>query len=116
MTIPKLKKELTTLGVEFDEKATKEQLEKLLEEKQAETSNQVETNEQEDKEEDVEPEPDPVTYVVIHDFKDLQDNNTVYIEGDIYPRRAESDPDEERIQELLSSNNKIGKALIREQA
>ncbi len=116
MKIPELKEKLTELGVEFDKKANKEQLEKLLEEKQAEASNQVETNEQDDKEENVEPEPDPVTYVVIHDFKDLQDNNTVYIEGDIYPRRAESDPSEERIQELLSNNNKIGKALIKEQA
>lgn len=111
MTIPKLKKELTSLGVEFDEKATKEQLEKLLEEKQAEASEPVETNQSEDVEEEVFP-----TYVVIRDFKDLQDNNTVYIAGDIYPRRAESDPDDERIQELLSSNNKIGKPLIKEQA
>ena len=102
------------MGVEFDERATKEQLEKLLEEKQAEANEQEETNQPEDVEEE-ENEVLP-TYVVIHDFKDLQDNNTVYIAGDIYPRRAESDPDEERIQELLSSNNKIGKPLIKEQA
>lgn len=27
-------------------------------------------------------------YVVLHDFKDLRDNNIIYIKGDIYPRRA----------------------------
>ncbi|WP_342515414.1 hypothetical protein [Sutcliffiella sp. FSL R7-0096] len=111
MKTPELKEKLTELGVEFDKKATREQLTQLLEQKQAEKNETEETLKEE-----LELEPDPITYVVIRDFKDLQDNNTVYIAGDIYPRRAESDPDEERIQELLSSNNKIGKPLIKEQA
>ncbi|MDX5475492.1 MAG: hypothetical protein LPK00_08125 [Bacillaceae bacterium] len=55
-------------------------------------------------------------YVVICDFKDLKDNNTIYIKGDIYPRRAETVIEEERIQELMSTDNKIGKQLIQEQA
>ena len=55
-------------------------------------------------------------YVVIRDFKDLKDNNTIYIKGDIYPRRADTVIEEERIQELMSTDNKIGKQLIKEQA
>lgn len=53
-------------------------------------------------------------YVVIHDFKDLNDKNIIYINGDIYPRRADAVIDEERIKELTSSKNKIGKPLIKE--
>ena len=55
-------------------------------------------------------------YVVIRDFKDLKDNNTIYIKGDLYPRRADTVVEEERIQELMSTNNKIAKQLIQEQA
>ncbi|HEY4601261.1 MAG TPA: hypothetical protein VIG73_08335 [Cerasibacillus sp.] len=57
----------------------------------------------------------PKSYVVIHDFKDLKDNNTIYIKGDIYPRRADAKVDDDRIKELSSTNNKIGKVLIKEQ-
>ncbi|MFJ7932315.1 hypothetical protein [Peribacillus sp. NPDC096448] len=56
----------------------------------------------------------PKKYVVIHDFKDLNDKNIIYINGDIYPRRADAVIDEERIKELSSSKNKIGKPLIKE--
>ncbi|MGP9039818.1 hypothetical protein [Cytobacillus kochii] len=54
-------------------------------------------------------------YVVVHDFKDLRDNNIIYFKGDIYPRRADSVIDEERIKELSSTNNKMKKILIKEQ-
>lgn len=53
-------------------------------------------------------------YVVIHDFKDLNDKNIIYINGDTYPRRADAVIDEKRIKELTSSKNKIGKPLIKE--
>lgn len=53
-------------------------------------------------------------YVVIHDFKDLNDKNIIYINGDIYPRRADAVIDEERIKELSSAENKIGRPLIKE--
>lgn len=56
----------------------------------------------------------PKKYVVIHDFKDLNDKNIIYINGDTYPRRADAVIDEERIKELTSSKNKIGKPLIKE--
>lgn len=52
-------------------------------------------------------------YTVIYRFSDLQDHNHVYDVGDIYPREG-SDPKLERIRELASVNNKIGKVLIEE--
>ena len=105
--IQKIKKELTELGVEFDGRQSEEKLIALLEESK---QKHPEANE----EENVESE-EPKTYVVIHDFKDLEDNAVVYLEGDIYPRRANTKVDDKRIQELLSSENKIGKQLIEEQ-
>ncbi|MNB67225.1 hypothetical protein D3C81_309380 [compost metagenome] len=51
-------------------------------------------------------------YVVIHEFKDLQDHNHVYRVGDKYPRSGRSKKD--RIAELSGSENKIGVPLIRE--
>ncbi|WP_409297754.1 hypothetical protein V1498_06845 [Peribacillus sp. SCS-26] len=53
-------------------------------------------------------------YEVIHDFKDLQDKNKVYAVGDTYPNPANKKVSKERIKELSSSNNKIGKPLIKE--
>lgn len=51
-------------------------------------------------------------YKVIHSFKDLEDNNYIYIENkDIYPREG-LEPTKKRIKELLSNKNKIGKILI----
>ncbi|MGF9909404.1 hypothetical protein [Brevibacillus porteri] len=52
-------------------------------------------------------------YVVIKDFKDLQDENHIYREGDKYPRKGRAK--KERIDELLSSDNKRGEPLIREE-
>ena len=54
-------------------------------------------------------------YVVIHDFKDLQDGNTIYIKGDIYPAKADQIVEEDRIKELSSTKNKMSKVLIKEQ-
>ena len=51
-------------------------------------------------------------YKVIHSFKDLQDNMYIYKVGDIYPRQGVH-VDKERIDELKTARNKIGKPLIK---
>ncbi|MFP7480194.1 hypothetical protein [Terribacillus saccharophilus] len=53
-------------------------------------------------------------YEVIDSFKDLQDGNKVYHTGDRYPNPANKSIPEERIDELLSSDNKRGKPVIKE--
>lgn len=53
-------------------------------------------------------------YKVVYKFKDLQDNDYVYEVGTIYPRDGYK-PTEERIAELASQKNKIGKVLIEEE-
>ncbi|WP_034301982.1 hypothetical protein [Bacillus cihuensis] len=55
-------------------------------------------------------------FVVIHDFKDLQDNNRVYIKCDIYPAENADETSASRIEELSTIKNKINKVLIKEQA
>ena len=50
-------------------------------------------------------------YKVIERFMDLQDDNHIYEVGDAYPREG-ADPTLERIRELASNSNKIGKPLI----
>lgn len=50
-------------------------------------------------------------YKAIADFKDLKDDGYVYRAGDVYPR-AGYDPTEKRLNDLLSSNNKRGRAVI----
>lgn len=52
-------------------------------------------------------------YKVIERFMDLQDDNYIYEVGDAYPREG-ADPTLERIRELASNSNKIGKPLIEE--
>lgn len=54
-------------------------------------------------------------YVVVYDFKDLKDNNRIYIKGDIYPAEGAQKPTAARIKELSSTKNKINKVLIKEQ-
>ena len=54
-------------------------------------------------------------YKVIERFMDLQDDNYIYEVGDAYPREG-SGPTLERIRELASNSNKIGKPLIEEVA
>ena len=55
-------------------------------------------------------------YIVVHSFKDLQDNDHIYKVGDYYPREDVNieDIDKERIEELAGVKNKIGKILIKE--
>lgn len=52
-------------------------------------------------------------YKVIRNFSDLQDQNRVYITGDIFPRDGLK-VSEERIAELSSSKNRIREPLIEE--
>ncbi|BDH62116.1 hypothetical protein MTP04_22460 [Lysinibacillus sp. PLM2] len=49
-------------------------------------------------------------YKVIKQFKDLQDNDHIYEVGHKYPRKGRAN--KERVEELMSSNNKIGEPLI----
>lgn len=53
-------------------------------------------------------------YKVLHMFIDLENGNKVYVEGDSFPRPANKKISDERIEELTTSNNKRGKALIKE--
>lgn len=51
-------------------------------------------------------------YVVIKDFRDLQDNLHLYRAGDKYPRKGRVK--KERIEELMSDKNLAGEPLIAE--
>lgn len=55
-------------------------------------------------------------YEVIHNFKDLEDNEHLYLKNvenrNIYPRDG-LEPTQKRIKELSSNKNKIGKILIK---
>lgn len=53
-------------------------------------------------------------YLVIHDFRDSEDNDKVYLtcKNDMYPRDG-LEPSTRRIEELLTSNNRIGEAVIK---
>jgi hypothetical protein len=51
-------------------------------------------------------------YIVIKQFKDLQDNDYIYEVDDKYPRKGRAK--KARIEELLSHDNKIGEPLIKE--
>lgn len=51
-------------------------------------------------------------YQVIHRFRDLQDNEHIYEVGDKYPRKGRSN--KARVEELSSTENKIGVPLIEE--
>lgn len=53
------------------------------------------------------------SYRAIENFKDLLDNGYKYRVGDSFPHSGYT-PDKERIEELLSSNNKRGRAVIEE--
>ena len=50
-------------------------------------------------------------YRAVEQFADLQDDKYIYEIGMIYPRKG-SNPSDERIKELSSSENKVGKPVI----
>ena len=54
------------------------------------------------------------SYVVVHDFKDLQDKNKIYRAGDVYPSPANKKISDKRIAELKTKSNKNGIQYIRE--
>lgn len=51
---------------------------------------------------------------VIKKFRDLQDNDHVYEINDVYPHNPKNKLTAERINELMSNENKIGAPLIEE--
>lgn len=53
------------------------------------------------------------SYKAIEPFKDLLDHEYKYRAGDVFPRSGYT-PSAERIAELLSDNNKRGRAVIEE--
>lgn len=57
---------------------------------------------------------EPVKYEAIEDFRDLQDDGKVYFAGDRYPNPANKKISEERLNELLSKDNKRNKPVIKE--
>jgi len=58
---------------------------------------------------------DEKKYVVIYDFKDLKDNDRIYIKNDPYPAEGAKKPTAARIKELSSTKNKMNRVLIKEQ-
>ncbi|MBT2615331.1 MULTISPECIES: hypothetical protein [unclassified Bacillus (in: firmicutes)] len=53
-------------------------------------------------------------YQAVEDFKDLQDKDKIYRKGDAFPKPGNKKVEEERLEELLSSENKMGKPVIKE--
>ncbi|CAN7410550.1 hypothetical protein LJR015_004015 [Peribacillus frigoritolerans] len=53
-------------------------------------------------------------YQAVEDFKDLQDKDKIYRKGDSFPKPGNKKVEEERLEELLSSDNKMGKPVIKE--
>lgn len=92
LTVKEIKRQLDELGIEYANNLKKAELLDLLNEFKFKNKK----------------------YVAIRDFKDLQDGGYVYIKGDPYPREGKY-VSEERIQELLSNKNKMGKPVIKEQ-
>lgn len=57
---------------------------------------------------------EPVKYEAVEDFRDLEDGGKVYFVGDRYPNPVNKNIPEERIDALLSKNNKKKKPVIKE--
>ncbi|MFD9626973.1 hypothetical protein [Peribacillus muralis] len=53
-------------------------------------------------------------YQVIKDFKDLHDKGKIYRKGESFPKPANKKVEAERLEELLSSENKLKKPVIKE--
>jgi hypothetical protein len=102
MTANEIKQKLDELGVEYDSKTRKDELLILLNE-----YSQEEVQEEKPQEKS----PKQKSYEVVHRFKDLRDGNKIYREGDKFNHVGKT---KERIEELSSKNNKIGKVLIEE--
>lgn len=94
LTKKEITEELDGLGIEYDQSLRKDDLQALLDEHSSLEAPQPEK-----------------TYVVIYDFKDLKDQDTIYTKGDPYPKTGIEVP-KERLEELQGKENKIGKPLI----
>lgn len=114
LTIPEIKKQLDKKGIEYKSNMKQEELLDLLNGEQEKETSKPDTAAEEENTE-IKEEPKPKRYVVVHDFKDLEDNSFVYFKGDPFPRKENKDVDEARIQELKSTKNKQNKVLIKEQ-
>ncbi|WEZ09581.1 hypothetical protein P5663_06990 [Priestia flexa] len=55
-----------------------------------------------------------VKYEALLKFKDLEDEGKVYDKGERYPQPTNKKVSEKRLNELLSSDNKLGKPVIKE--
>lgn len=53
-------------------------------------------------------------YEAVVDFTDLEDGGKIYREGDAYPKPANKKVSEERLEALLSSDNKRNEPVIKE--
>lgn len=53
-------------------------------------------------------------FVAVQDFKDLQDNGKVYLKGDSFPKPANKNVSDERLQELLTAVNNQNRSVIKE--
>jgi hypothetical protein len=53
-------------------------------------------------------------FVAVQDFKDLQDSGKVYHKGDSFPKPANKNVSEERLQELLTASNNQKRSVIKE--
>ena len=121
LTVDQIKEKLNELGVEYDSDMLRDDLLELLEKHETADTNQEGSSDDTDGQEEnkssedaEENETEKKQYVVVHAFKDLQDNNTVYKAKDIYPRRSDYVPDNDRLEELLSDKNKQGRPVIKE--
>ncbi|MED1603651.1 hypothetical protein [Alkalihalophilus marmarensis] len=51
-------------------------------------------------------------YKVLEDFTDLKDKNKVYRNGDTYPKPVNKKVSKKRLDELSTTNNRLGLPLI----
>jgi hypothetical protein len=108
----KQEEQLEEKQVEQKQVEQKQVEQKQVEQKQVEQKQEEQLEERQVEQLEVEP---PKKYIVVHDFRDLKDNNAIYFKGDIYPKGDDVVVDEQRIKELSTTKNKIGKVLIKEQ-
>lgn len=116
LTISEIKKQLDEKKIDYKSSMKQDELLDLLnkEQEKEEGTKDTDTNVEEENTE-IKEEPKPKQYVVVHDFKDLEDNSYVYFKGDPFPRKENKDVEAERFEELASIKNKQNKVLIKEQ-
>lgn len=98
MTVDEIKEVLDSFGIEYSNNMKKAELQALMD---------TETV----PEEEVKAEQKEKAYIVLHDFKDLENGNKIYRKGDKFPTENIT---KDRLAELSSYKNKIGKKLIKE--